>query len=264
MIELAGVTHRYEDVGGLRMHVAEAGAADAPPLLLLHGWPQHWWMWRKVIPDLSRTWRVLAPDLRGLGWTDAPDGPYDKQRLADDVLGLMDVLGIERAPVIGHDWGAVAAQLMTVSAPERVSAALILSVPQLFERGTDPRQAFGFAHMPILSAPGADRFVPQLASFLLRISGITGDEARAYVDVLREPARRRATVGYYRTFTTREAAGLLSSPRSRPALPMRFMGGAGDPVCRYAPGLELVKGAAHFLPEDQPDAVIAAARSLFA
>ena len=69
---LPGVTHRYVDAAGLRVHVAEAGDPDAPPVVLLHGWPQHWWMWRKVIPLLAGDHRVMCPDLRGHGWTDAP------------------------------------------------------------------------------------------------------------------------------------------------------------------------------------------------
>ncbi len=69
--ELTGVRHTFLDVGGLRTHVALAGPEDAPPILLVHGWPQNWWTWRKVIPALTERFRVIAPDLRGHGWTEA-------------------------------------------------------------------------------------------------------------------------------------------------------------------------------------------------
>ena len=68
--EVEGVQHRFIEAGGLRMHVAEAGQGD--PLVLLHGWPQHWYEWRHQIPVLSQHYRVICPDLRGLGWSDAP------------------------------------------------------------------------------------------------------------------------------------------------------------------------------------------------
>ncbi len=68
--ELEGVEHRFVDAGGLRFHVAEAGDAQAPALLLLHGAPQHWWEWRKVLPGLAGRFHVLAPDFRGWGWSE--------------------------------------------------------------------------------------------------------------------------------------------------------------------------------------------------
>jgi pimeloyl-ACP methyl ester carboxylesterase len=252
--ELEGVQHYEADVDGLRMHFAEMG--EGPPLVLLHGWPQHWWMWHQVLPTLSRTYRCIAPDLRGLGWTDAPPDGYDKQQLADDVLGLLDELGLDKVRLIGHDWGAVAAQLLCVRAPERVTKCLALSVPSLFDRGLDPRQLLGIFHMPILSAPFAERAVPALAERLLKLGGLPEGEAEPYVEVLREPARRRATVGYYRTFTTRELPRLVRNPPPRPSVPIRVVGGEKDPVCRWGPGVELVRGANHFFPEQKPDAVI--------
>src|SRR4051794_27795356 len=84
-----GVTHEWVDAGGLRTHVALAGAPDAPPLLMVHGWPQHWYCWRKVIGPLAERYRVIAPDLRGHGWTDAPRDGYAKAQLADDMLALL-------------------------------------------------------------------------------------------------------------------------------------------------------------------------------
>ena len=98
MLELAGVTHSDVQARGMRFHVAEAGPADAPPVFLTHGWPQHWWTWRNVIPALAESHRVFAWDLRGMGWSDpAPDGDYTKTAMADDLLGLMDALEVERA-----------------------------------------------------------------------------------------------------------------------------------------------------------------------
>ncbi|HZG48918.1 MAG TPA: alpha/beta fold hydrolase, partial [Thermoleophilaceae bacterium] len=83
---VAGVTHRSVEVRGVRLHVAEAG--EGPPLLLLHGWPQHWWCWRLVVPLLQDRYRLVMPDLRGHGWSGAPRDGYEKEQLATDLLGL--------------------------------------------------------------------------------------------------------------------------------------------------------------------------------
>ncbi|HEX5375339.1 MAG TPA: alpha/beta fold hydrolase, partial [Solirubrobacterales bacterium] len=80
-----GVTHRWVEARGLRFHVAEAGSGD-DPVLLLHGWPQHWYEWRELMPALADRHRVVAMDLRGFGWSDAPRRGYEKENLASDVL----------------------------------------------------------------------------------------------------------------------------------------------------------------------------------
>src|SRR5436190_9552853 len=113
MPQVDGVTHRFVEVraedGPLSVHVAEAG--EGPPLLLLHGWPQHWWCFRHLIPQLSERFRVIAPDLRGLGWSDAPPEGYEKRQLAGDILELLDHEGLARVSVMGHDWGGFVAFL---------------------------------------------------------------------------------------------------------------------------------------------------------
>ena len=254
------VEHRVVQARGLEFHVAEAG--EGPPLVLLHGWPQHWWMWRKVLPELARTRRCIVPDLRGLGWSDAPPTGYAKTELAADVLAILDELELDApVPLVGHDWGAMTSLLICRDHPERVTKCLALSVPAPWDAQPDPRRLLGIANMPFLSAPFAERLVPQLAAQLLRMSGFSAEEAEPYVDVLREPERRRATVGYYRTFLTRELAGLVAHPIGRPSVPVRMVGGAGDPVCRWSPSVEKVRGAAHFLPEDKPDVVIGHVKS---
>jgi pimeloyl-ACP methyl ester carboxylesterase len=117
--ELGGVEHRFVDLPNLRMHVAEAGEGD--PVVLLHGWPQNWWAWRRLIPPLAERFRVVCPDLRGFGWSDAPTGGYEKETLADDILQLLDALELRRVRMIGHDVGGFVGFLTCLRAPERVA-----------------------------------------------------------------------------------------------------------------------------------------------
>src|SRR5215210_8119198 len=130
MPELPGVRHRFLPLSTrVRVHLAEAGPGDAPPILCLHGWPQHWFIWRRVIPLLSDQYRLLCPDLRGFGWSGWPaDGDFRKDRLAEDAVALLDRLEIDRAHVIGHDWGAWVGMLLAVNASDRLRALLALGI----------------------------------------------------------------------------------------------------------------------------------------
>ena len=110
--ELPGVEHRFVDAGGVRLHVAEAG--DGEPVVLLHGWPEHWWTWRHLIPGLAERYRVICPDLRGFGWSDAPRRGYEKEQFAADVAELLDSLDLHDVRLVGHDWGGVAGFILCV------------------------------------------------------------------------------------------------------------------------------------------------------
>ena len=136
MPEIPGlaVEHSFHEVRGLRMHVAAAGPADAEPLVMVHGWPQHWYAWRRLIGPLSERYRVICPDLRGFGWTDAPRGSYLKAELAADVVGLLDVLGLERVRLAGHDWGGFVGFLLCLDHPRRVSHFAVAGMSHLWVR----------------------------------------------------------------------------------------------------------------------------------
>src|SRR4051812_6755970 len=165
-----GVSHRNVHVNGIDMHVAEAG--DGPPLLLLHGWPQHWWCWRHVIPALSQRYRVLAPDLRGMGWTSAPDGPYDKPTFADDILALLDAEGIERTRIIAHDWGGYTAFLLALSHPERVERMVGLDIPPPWRTPFHAGQLllpFALLYQLPIVAPGIGRRIMTSGTFVPRL-----------------------------------------------------------------------------------------------
>ena len=256
------VEHRFVDAGGLRMHVAECGGGE--PLVLLHGWPQHWWMWRGALPALSEHYRCIVPDLRGLGWSDAPASGYDKPQLAADVLALLDALGLQTVRLMGHDWGAYTSLLMCSAAPARIERCIVMDFPLPWDRSADPRRLIGAAHVPFLSAPFAENGVPFLAGQILGTSRMGPEAREEFVDALRPAERRRATVGYYRTFLLREMAGALTSPMQRPDVELLALGGAADPVIRWSNEIEKLAGAGHFIVDDRPDAVVDRALPFFA
>jgi pimeloyl-ACP methyl ester carboxylesterase len=265
---LAGVTHRDVHARGLRFHVAEAGSGE--PIVLLHGWPQHWWAWRKVVPLLAPQARVVMPDLRGFGWSDAPPDGYDKPTMADDMLAVLDALGLERVTIVGHDWGGWIAVLACMKAPERFERLLALGISPPFGRPS-PRallDAWRFGYMLAIAAPEAgerlvssERFVRTMLH--ARAGAFSDDDLRAFAEVLAEPARARASVQLYRTFLLRE---LAAGTRGRLHVPARLVVGGDDPVVRpsllagrerHADELtvELVAGCGHWIPAERPDLV---------
>jgi pimeloyl-ACP methyl ester carboxylesterase len=266
--DLEGVTHRTVEARGLSFHVAEAGSGEA--LVLLHGWPQHWWAWRKVVPLLAPHARLVMPDLRGFGWSDAPPDGYDKHTMAADVLALLDALGLERVRIVGHDWGGWIAFLACMAAPERFERALALGISPPFGRPS-PRMALDlwrFAYMLAIGAPGlgerlvgSERFIRTMLT--ARAGAFSDDDLRAFAAVLAEPARARASVRLYRTFVLREA---VRGARGRLHVPARLVVGARDPVIRpsllagrerYADDLtiEVVPDCGHWIPAERPDLV---------
>jgi pimeloyl-ACP methyl ester carboxylesterase len=115
---------------GIELQVTEAG--NGPLVILLHGWPECSYSWRHQVPALAAAgYRVVAPDLRGFGASDAPTGveQYEVHVILADILGLMDALGEDQAVVVGHDWGAILAWQFALLAPERFRAVVGMSVP---------------------------------------------------------------------------------------------------------------------------------------
>jgi pimeloyl-ACP methyl ester carboxylesterase len=287
--QVEGVSHGDVHARGLRFHVAEAGPADAdrPPVVLLHGWPQHWFMWRDVIPGLASDGRrLIAPDLRGLGWSDAPKQGYMKQELADDVLALLTEMGVERFDLIGHDWGAYAGFLICLTAPERVAHYVGCSIPHLWPPQERPRlrRLLNLWYQVALGSPGLGawlmrqgRFTTQVLTVARSHGRYTDEELAAFVDVLREPDHAHATSQYYRTFLRHELRPLISGAMKERTLttPTHLLWGRRDRILqgshatgqheRYAPNMtiEWVDATGHFLPEECPELVVQRARELF-
>src|SRR5215469_7478208 len=126
----AEAKHRIIETNGIRMHIAEQGTG--PAVLLCHGFPECWYSWRHQLRALAANgFHAIAPDMRGYGQTDAPHeiDRYTLLHLPGDMVGLLDALGIERAVIAGHDWGAPVAWLAAQVSPDRFPAVIALSVP---------------------------------------------------------------------------------------------------------------------------------------
>ncbi len=128
---VSGINFRTIQSNGIRMRVAEMG--DTGPLVIMaHGWPESWYSWRHQITAVANAgYRVVAPDMRGYGMTDAPPQveDYDIVNLAADMVGIVDAYGDEKAIIIGHDWGSIVAWNSVLLHPDRFSALVAMSVP---------------------------------------------------------------------------------------------------------------------------------------
>jgi len=268
MVELPGVRHEYLDAGGLRTHVALAGPEDAPPVVLVHGWPQSWWTWRTVIPALAGDYRVIAPDLRGHGWSEAPAAGYEKEQLASDVLAVLDALGVERATWVGHDWGGWIGFIAALRAPGRFERMLELGIPHPWVP-PHPRRLALLAYQGPISLPFiGPRVAPAMVRAVLQAG--RGSERLAPDDlaVFADHVPAAVTVAMYRTFLTREVLPLARGRYADELLqvPTRLFLGARDLVTRgIAPGpvagqpmleVEVLEQVAHWLPEQRPQKIV--------
>jgi pimeloyl-ACP methyl ester carboxylesterase len=286
---LDGVEHRFVDLPGLRMHVAEAGRGE--PVLLLHGIPQHWWEWRKVVPGLAEHYRVICPDLRGAGWTDAPRKGYGRDQLVADVVALLDALELDRVHLLTHDVGGLVGYQLCLRHPDRVKRHLSLSIPPPYFGFDGPmvraivRRAWWnlVVWVPVLGrllfGKGRQRMVRyMLDNFTSDQDALSEEDVELFLSRLREPTRARAGSALYRNLILPEVVRILGGSyrrSTRLSTPTRALVGADDPNIRpeflhgyedYVDDLELdfVDGASHFVANERPDVVLERALEFFA
>ena len=279
-----GVRHRDVVVRGMRLHVAEAGDEGSDVVVLQHGWPQHWWEWRYLIPALSDRYHVICPDLRGFGWSDPPpDGDYRKESMVDDLIGLLAELGIDQVQYVGHDWGGYLGYLLALRPVHPVERMVILSAPPPWLPPGPPNliRLAKFSYQIPMMAPAPGPFRTKVSEKLLRIGradqGFTDEEIETFVAPLRLPHGPSATAGMYRTFQFREVIPIMRGRylKRRLTAPMRLLIGKKDLL--YDQGLEdllrlnaddfeidAIDGASHFIAEECPELVRDRVLGLFA
>lgn len=273
---VAGVEHRFVEARGVRFHVAEAGEGE--PVVFLHGFPQHWYAWRHLVPLLAGDHRLIMPDLRGSGWSDAPSRGYDTGGRVEDVLALMDALGLDRVRLVGHDWGAWTGFMACLRAPERFEhhLALNMSHPWAGHR-TMIKNAWRMWHTALWEYPliGAAvlRHWPGFTRFFLR-RGVSDPDAWSQADLeeftesVRPAANAHAGRALHWQYVLRDIPRLATGQYRRASLtvPTMVMGGAEDVVVppEALPGggvdVQVIDGAGHFLAAERPGLVAAAVR----
>lgn len=285
-VHVDGVAHATVALDGFAAHVASAGEGE--PVVLLHGWPGHWWTWRHLIAPLVADGRsVVAPDLRGFGWS-SPARPSELgfERFATDLVDLLDALGLSRVDLVAHDWGAYCGFIACLRRPDRFRRYVAMSAPS-------PHLPLGPSAVPhlwrlwyqqVLAAPLAGpRAVRGLGSPSSRVGrwigldALSAAEREAFVSRLREPARAAASVGLYRHAVVHAARLPLTRfyRRARLTVPTLAIHGADEnishPELMRLSGvktesyrLELLDGVGHFVPDEAPQRVEALVREFLA
>ena len=277
MTETTSIRSRTVAVNGLRMHVAEAGTGA--PVLMVHGFPQSGREFAPVMKDLARDCRVIAPDMRGAGLTEAPDRGYDSGTMQSDLIALMDALGIERAALVAHDWGAIVGFDLCLNHPERVTDYVAIAVPAPYLRMTPtlagalmralPHLWFQWAvATPVLGPRLLSRGRQRLPRWILRgfeTKPMRADDVEAYVTALRDPAHAEAASRLYRGVILPGFMRAIRGTYRGRVLSTRtlILYGADDALLPRdalfvsaddAPNtrVEFVPGGAHYLVDDNP------------
>jgi pimeloyl-ACP methyl ester carboxylesterase len=267
-----------------RIHYVRQG--QGTPVLLLHGWPGFWFDWRKVIPQLSVSADVIAPDFRGFGDSDKPDLPaaegYNPQVLAKDILALLDFLKINKVIVSAHDIGATVAQTIVRMAPERVSSLVLLNPPYpgIGARRYDRSIQGEFWYQQLHNLPWADDFIGHNRStikqylthfythWLGKKDALLQDELEWIIDVYSLPGAIKGSLQYYRARSgARNKEAALDPKTLQINHKTTVLWGEKDPVMLsewsdqldlYFTNMELklLQGIGHFVPFEASEAVI--------
>ncbi|GAB3240061.1 alpha/beta fold hydrolase [Mycolicibacterium hippocampi] len=264
------VRRSFVTARGVRFHVTEAGPPDGRPVLALHGWPQHHWVYRDLLADPPPGMRIIAPDLPGYGWSGPAPHRWAKEDVVSDLIALLDALGLERVLLVGHDWGGFLGHLLVLRVPERIEGYLALNIAHPWvPPKVMARHAWRFLlYQPLIAAAGIR--VQTRTRFLDRVyakaSEIDPQTARVYTDRFRDPVVARTARDTYRTFLVREIPRMTrSGERRRATVPIRVLFGKNDTA--IAPALAAVEtaraddytletvDAGHFIADERPELV---------
>ncbi|MEU3452548.1 alpha/beta hydrolase [Micromonospora sp. NPDC006766] len=270
----AGFTEQRAQVGEVTWNYVRGGRG--PTVVLLHGYPQCWRMWRHLLPELAKSYEVIAPDLRGFGGSDAPPTGYDKKTVAADLHGLLTGLGLARQiRLVGHDLGTMVAYAYAAAHPDQVARLAlteapipdesIYAIPALTAAGPAVWN-FGFFNVPnglpeqLVAGREAlwiDRFTD---SIMVKKGSLGPDDIEEYAGHLRDEAHLRASFGYFRAFgqDITDNAAYRATKLPMPVLAIGAQASLGGQVAeqahRYADTVtgEVVEDCGHWLFEERP------------
>ncbi len=273
--DVSSVTHHKGEVQGVRLHYVRAGAGE--PLVLLHGFPQTCYAWRKIIPALSEQFTVIAPDLRGCGDSDRPTDGYDKRTVAEDIHQLAKLLKLGPIHLVGHDVGMMVAYAYAAAHPTEVKQLVLmeaalpgLGLEEMYDAAKYPRMY----HLPLFEAPNrlAEAFITGremvFVSHFMREQTYdpTGPEEGAleeYARRLAAPGALSGGIGYFRAHWI-DAAHSREAARTKLPMPVLTIGGTAS----FGANLEkqvkplgdnvrsvMIEECGHYLAEEKPEQV---------
>lgn len=285
--------HRYVRANGIDIHYVRQGSGF--PLVLLHGWPEFWRIWRRVIEPLSLSFDVVAPDLRGFGESTKPGVPaLEGYRLEDhvaDLLGLADVLGLARFGVVSHDVGAYVAQAFARTYPDRLAGLFFFDCPYpgIGKRWADPDHLREIWYQSFHQLPWAADLVGSsraacetyLRHFLSHWAHdphvFAKEDVEAWVDNFLEPGNLQGGFNWYVAASSARLELIRHGAPKLPPIevPARVRWGVSDKIlkiewadrlseyfaeCDFAP----VEGAGHFVPYERSELAVAEISDFFA
>lgn len=275
------VEHQTLRLRRVELHVATAGAGT--PVVLLHGWPQTWHEWRKLAPLLCGRYRLVMPDLPGLGDSSRPEDGYDKKTIAADLREMCERLELGRYHLVGHDWGGPTAFALACADRASVRTLTILDVtvpgigPDISQGGARWHHAFHMTpQLPEALVQGRERAYLSwfYGEFCWQRGAISASDIDEYVRCYARPGAMRAGFAYYRAIPQDKAdnRAILESGFRLP-MPVLALGGARteargraeEPLASLRLVADDVRGGAvaecgHFIAEEQPELL---ARELF-
>jgi pimeloyl-ACP methyl ester carboxylesterase len=271
----AALSTRPVRTNGITLNVACGGSG--PALLLIHGWPHTWEVWARLLPELARTHTVIAPDLRGIGGSERPQRGYDAATLAEDMLGLLDALGVDTAGVFAIDAGVAPAFLLGLTHSERVSELVLMEgllgpLPgaEAFLAGGPPWW-FGFHAVPGLAERVLAGNEAAYIDFFLGIALAEGhrlapEHRTPIIAAYAAPGGLRGGLELYRAFGESGDQLLAATAVQRLSVPTLAVSGGGVGAALHgqlSPIADDLRAATipdcgHVVPLDQPEALLGA------
>lgn len=272
---MADLKEGYVNANGIRFHYMTAG--KGPLVLLLHGFPQFWYTWRKIIPELANDYQVVALDMRGYNKTDRPEGKeaYQPSVLADDIAGVIKALGHEKAHIVGHDWGGGVAWRTAMHHPEVVDKLVVINCPHPYAFAKALKSNFAqmkrswyvfLFQLPWLPEWLYSKNPKGFFKKVFQTPGITLEDRKAYLEAMDHPGAYTAALNYYRA-----AAIKVKNPDKKELKiksPTLVIWGEDDkalgkeltydmqPYFDADYKVEYLPGVSHWVPEEAPEKVI--------
>ncbi|MGW0893389.1 alpha/beta fold hydrolase [Saccharopolyspora sp. NPDC002578] len=278
--DLAGFTHRWVDADGIRLHAVDSGPPTGPAVVLLAGFPQTWWAWRKAMPRLAERFRVIAIDLPGQGHSDRPHDSYDTHTVASRVQAAVTALGVSKYWLVAHDIGAWVAFSLALMHEERLRGVALLdagipgiTLPDAVP--TNPEQAwktwhFAFHLVPELPETLLTGHERDYVGWFLKVKALSPDtfdgaDIDHYAASIAAEGGLRASLAYYRDAAESARKNHDALGRGHLTVPLLGIssshGSIPDMAASISPWADNVTGvvipqAGHFIPDEQPDAVV--------